>query len=104
MTDERVERRLVAVLAADVAGYSRLMGTDEESMLARLEAVSGLDDPASIGSYSTGDRMLVEFASAVNAVRGAVEVQNGMAEQCRPAAGSKDRVPDWHSCRRHPHR
>jgi adenylate cyclase len=87
LTDERVERRLVAVLAADVAGYSRLMGTDEESTLARLKAVrKALVDPA-IASHrgrivkTTGDGMLVEFASAVDAVRGAVEVQNGMAEQ-----------------------
>ena len=87
LTDERVERRLVAVLAADVAGYSRLMGTDEESTLARLKAVrKALVDPA-IASHrgrivkTIGDGMLVEFASAVDAVRGAVEVQNGMAEQ-----------------------
>jgi adenylate cyclase len=87
LTDERVERRLVAVLAADVAGYSCLMGTDEESTLARLKAVrNALVDPA-IASHrgrivkTTGDGMLVEFASAVDAVRGAVEVQNGMAEQ-----------------------
>jgi adenylate cyclase len=84
---EQVERRLAAVLAADVAGYSRLMGTDEEGTLARLKAVrKALVDPA-IASHrgrivkTTGDGMLVEFASAVDAVRGAVEVQRGMAEQ-----------------------
>src|SRR3954454_24802210 len=82
-----VERRLAAVLAADVAGYSRLMGIDEEGTLARLKAVrKALVDPA-IASHrgrivkTTGDGMLVEFASAVDAVRGAVEVQRGMAEQ-----------------------
>ena len=87
MTGERVERRLAAVLAADVAGYSRLMGIDEEGTLARLKAVrKGLIDPA-IASHrgrivkTTGDGMLIEFASAVDAVRSAVEVQRRMAEQ-----------------------
>ncbi|MDI1262890.1 MAG: adenylate/guanylate cyclase domain-containing protein [bacterium] len=87
MTAERVERRLAAVLAADVAGYSRLMGTDEEGTLARLKAVrKALVDPT-ITSHrgrivkTTGDGMLVEFASVVDAVRSAVEVQRSMAEQ-----------------------
>ena len=87
MAGDRVERRLAAVLAADVAGYSRLMGADEEGTLARLKAVrKALVDPA-IASHrgrivkTTGDGMLVEFASAVDAVRCAVEVQRGMAEQ-----------------------
>ena len=87
MTAERVERRLAAVLAADVAGYSRLMGGDEEGTLARLKAVrKAFFDPA-IASHrgrivkTTGDGMLVEFASAVDAVRGAVEAQRAMAEQ-----------------------
>jgi TolB-like protein/class 3 adenylate cyclase len=87
LTDERVERRLAAVLAADVAGYSRLMGANEEGTLARLKAVrKHLVDPT-IAKHrgrivkTTGDGMLVEFASAVDAVRGAVEVQHGMAEQ-----------------------
>jgi TolB-like protein len=87
LTGERVERRLAAVLAADVAGYSRLMGIDEEGTLARLKAVrKTLVDPL-IASHrgrivkTTGDGMLVEFASAVDAVRGAVEVQRTMAKQ-----------------------
>jgi TolB-like protein/class 3 adenylate cyclase len=87
LTAERVERRLAAVLAADVAGYSRLMGADEEGTLARLKAVrKALVNPA-IASHrgrivkTTGDGMLIEFASAVDAVRGAVEVQRRMAEQ-----------------------
>ncbi len=87
MTMERVERRLAAVLAADVAGYSRLMGVDEEGTLARLKAVrKALVDPT-IASHrgrivkTTGDGMLVEFASAVDAVRSAVEVQRSMADQ-----------------------
>jgi adenylate cyclase len=87
LTTERVERRLAAVLAADVAGYSRLMGGDEEGTLARLKAVrKALVDPT-IAEHrgrivkTTGDGMLVEFASAVDAVRGAVEIQNRMADQ-----------------------
>src|SRR5205085_8276351 len=87
LTAERVERRLAAVLAADVAGYSRLMGVNEEGTLARLKAVrKTLVDPT-IANHrgrivkTTGDGMLVEFASAVDAVRGALEVQRAMAEQ-----------------------
>lgn len=82
-----MERRLAAVLAADVAGYSRLMGADEEGTLARLKAVrKTIFDPA-IASHrghivkTTGDGMLIEFASAVDAVRSAVEIQRSMAEQ-----------------------
>jgi TolB-like protein/class 3 adenylate cyclase len=87
LSDERVERRLAAILAADVAGYSRLMGADEEGTLARLKAVrKALVDPA-IASHrgrvvkTTGDGMLVEFASAVDAARCAVEVQRGITCQ-----------------------
>jgi adenylate cyclase len=87
LATEFVERRLAAVLAADVAGYSRLMGIDEEGTLARLKAVrKTFVDPA-IASHrgrivkTTGDGMLIEFASAVDAVRSAVEVQRRMAEQ-----------------------
>ena len=81
MAGDRVKRRLAAVLAADVAGYSRLMGSDEEGTLARLKAFrKSLVDPA-IASHrgrivkTTGDGMLVEFASVVDAVRCPVEVQ-----------------------------
>jgi len=87
LSEERVERRLAAVLAADVAGYSRLMGADEEDTLARLKAFRrSLVDPA-IAAHrgrivkTTGDGMLVEFASAVDAARAAVEVQRSMAGQ-----------------------
>jgi TolB-like protein/class 3 adenylate cyclase/Tfp pilus assembly protein PilF len=87
LAGERVERRLAAVLAADVAGYSRLMGLDEEGTLAQLKAVrKALVDPI-IAVHrgrivkTTGDGMLVEFASAVDAVRCAIEVQHDMAGQ-----------------------
>jgi adenylate cyclase len=87
LTTERLERRLAAVLAADVAGYSRLMGRDEERTHADLKALrKTLVDPQ-ITSHrgrivkNTGDGVLVEFASAVDAVRSAVEIQRSMAEQ-----------------------
>src|SRR5499433_2596121 len=79
------ERRVAAILAADVAGYSRLMGADEEGTLAALRAVRReLGDPK-IAEHrgrivkTTGDGLLVEFASVVDAVRCAVEVQREMA-------------------------
>jgi adenylate cyclase len=87
LAGEPVERRLAAVLAADVAGYSRLMGRDEERTLANLKSFrKTLVDPA-IAAHrgrivkTTGDGMLVEFASAVDAARCAVEVQRSMAVQ-----------------------
>ena len=87
MTGERVERRLAAILAADIAGYSRLMGADEEGTLARLKAIrKSLIDPT-IAAHrgrivkTTGDGLLVEFASAVEAARCAVDVQRGIAAQ-----------------------
>jgi adenylate cyclase len=87
LTAERVERRLTAILAADVAGYSRLMGLDEEGTHARLkEHRRSLIDPK-IGEHrgriikTTGDGMLVEFASVVDAVRCAVEVQREMLQR-----------------------
>ena len=86
MPAERVERRLAAIVMADVAGYSRLMGADEERTLAQLKAVRlTLVDPK-IAEYrgrivkTTGDGLLVEFASVVNALRCAVEVQRAMAD------------------------
>src|SRR5215470_2974881 len=84
MSEGRVERRLAAILAVDVAGYSRLMGKDEEGTLAALRAVRReLGDPK-IAEHrgrivkTTGDGLLVEFASVVDAVRCAVELQRGM--------------------------
>ena len=111
MTAARVERRLAAILAADVAGYSRLMGADEEGTLGRLKAFrKTLVDPK-IAEYrgrivkTTGDGMLVEFGSAVDAVRCAVEVQRAMgAQQCRRPPGQAHRTPHRHPCRRHHHR
>jgi adenylate cyclase len=87
LTSEQVERRLAAILAADVAGSCRLIGIDEEGTLAQLRALrKTLFDPR-ISDHrgrivkNTGDGALVEFASVVDAVRCAVEIQRGMAEQ-----------------------
>jgi adenylate cyclase len=80
-------RRLAAILAADVVGYSRLMGADEEGTLERLKALRGdLIDPNITKHHdrivkTTGDGMLVEFASVVDAVRCAAEVQQAMPER-----------------------
>jgi adenylate cyclase len=80
-------RRLAAILAADVAGYSRLMGADEEGTLERLKALRReLVDPKIAAHHgrivkTTGDGLLVEFASVVDAVRCAVEVQQAMPER-----------------------
>jgi len=83
-------RRLAAILAADVAGYSRLMGTDEEGTHERLKAhLAELVHPK-IAEHrgrvvkNTGDGLLAEFASVVDAVRCAVEMQCGMTERNAP--------------------
>ena len=96
MAEPRVERRLAAILAADVAGYSRLMGADEVGTLAALKAHRRvIVDPAIAQHHgrivkTTGDGMLVEFASAVDAVTCAVAVQEKMAE--RTAEGTGPRI------------
>src|SRR6266404_5015703 len=82
-----VERRLAAILAADVAGYSRLMGADEEGTHERLTAhfreliEPKIEEHRGRTVKNTGDGLLAEFASVVDAVRCAVEVQRGMAER-----------------------
>ena len=87
LATERVERRLAAILAADVAGYSRLMGADEEGTHARLRAhLRQLVDPK-IREHggrtvkNTGDGLLAEFPSAVNAVRCAAQIQRRMVDR-----------------------
>ena len=85
MAEERVERRLTAILAADVAGYSRLMGADEEGTLAALKTLRREVVDPKIKEHrgrivkTTGDGVLVEFASVVDAVRCAVDIQREMA-------------------------
>src|SRR5215468_11876486 len=84
---DRIERRLAAILAADVAGYSRLTGVDEEGTHVQLQAhLRALVDPK-VAEHrgrvvkNTGDGVLVEFSSVVDAVRCALDVQRGMAER-----------------------
>jgi adenylate cyclase len=84
MAEERVERRLAAILAADVVGYSRLMGANEEATLAEMKRhLRELVDPKITEHRgrivkTTGDGLLIEFTSPVEAVRWAVETQQGM--------------------------
>ena len=86
-SEEHVERRLAAILAADVAGFCRLIGIDEEGTLTRLKALRRtLFDPKIVEHHgrvvkNTGDGAIAEFASVVDAMRCADEVQRGMAEQ-----------------------
>jgi adenylate cyclase len=87
MPEETVERKLVAILAADVVGYSRLVELDEEGTLARLKALRrDVIDPQ-IASHrgrivkTTGDGLLIQFASVVDAVRCAIAVQRTTSER-----------------------
>jgi len=84
------QRRLSAIVSADIAGYSRLMGHDESGTLAALKAMRReVVDPA-IDQHggrivkTTGDGLLLEFPSVVNAVRCAVEVQTGLPPKAVP--------------------
>jgi adenylate cyclase len=87
MVEDRVQRRLAAILAADVVGYSRLMGSDEEGTLAALKASQREVIDPKVSEHrgrivnSPGDSILIEFASAVDAAQCAVEIQNEMAER-----------------------
>ena len=87
MAEERPKRRLAAILASDVVGYSRLMGVNEERTLAQLQAHQRELLEPSISEHrgrivkTTGDGMLVEFASVVDALRCATEIQRGMTER-----------------------
>jgi len=99
MVKTRVERRLAAILAADVAGYSRLIGADEEGTLARFKSIrADLVDPKISEHHgrivkTTGDGLLVEFSSVIDALRCAIEVQAGMTEL--NAAVPSDRRIEW---------
>src|SRR3954471_19503540 len=83
----RTERRLAAILAADIAAYSRLIGADEEGTLARIRSIRAeVIDPA-IAAHrgrlvkTTGDGLLVEFSSVIDALRCAVDIQHQMADR-----------------------
>lgn len=99
MSEKRVQRRLAAILSADVVGYSRLMGIDEAGTLARLKALRGdIIDPM-ISAHAgrmvklMGDGALVEFASAVDAVTCAIEIQKRIREH--HARGSEDNLIEF---------
>jgi adenylate cyclase len=87
MPEERLQRRLSAILAADVVGYSRMMGRDEAGTLARLKSLRAEFLHPKVAEYggrivkTTGDGTLIEFGSAVDAVSHAVDVQRGMTER-----------------------
>ena len=87
VAEERIQRRLAAIVAVDVVGYSRLMGQDEEGTLARLKTLRAeLIDPSRQTHNgrifkTTGDGIMIEFPSAVDAVDHAVNVQRGMAKR-----------------------
>jgi adenylate cyclase len=93
----RTERRLAAILAADVAGYSRLIGADEEGTLNRLTSIRVEVIDPKIAEHrgrlvkTTGDGLLVEFASVVDALRCAVEVQQAVAGR-NAGTGVADRI------------
>src|SRR6266436_5858275 len=90
-----MERRLTAILAADVVGYSRLMGTNEAGTLAALKALQTDFIDGKIAEHhgrivkQTGDGMLVEFPSVVNAVACATEVQRGMRDRNADVPGDR---------------
>src|SRR5713101_1724039 len=87
MASDQTKRKLAAILAADIAGYSRLMGADEEGTLARLKLLRReLIDPKNKQHHgrivrTTGDGILIEFPSVVDAIRCAIEDQQGMVER-----------------------
>lgn len=87
MAEESVQRRLAAIVAADVVGYARLIGADEEGTLAALKSLRRELIDSKVAQYhgrvvkTTGDGALIEFASVVDAVRCAVDVQRGAAER-----------------------
>src|SRR5258708_38997819 len=95
MKEDDIERRLAAILAADIAGYSRLMGNDEVGTLRALKAHRReLVDPAIAGHHgrivkTTGDGMLVEFRSIVDAVACALAVQRGMVGRNATVSGDR---------------
>jgi len=90
MAETRVERRLAAIFAGDIVGYSRLMGADEEGTLLRLNKHRREFLEPKIAEHRgrivkrTGDGILIEFASAVDAARCAMEIQHGMIERNAP--------------------
>ena len=105
-----MQRRLAAILAADVVGYSRLMGADEMGTLTALKSHrrelvdSGISEHHGRIVKTTGDGMLVEFASVVDAVGCAVAIQRKMVSRnCRNSRRKTNRIPDRNQRRRYHH-
>jgi adenylate cyclase len=103
-----MERRLAAVVAIDVVGYSRLMGQDEAGTLAAVGALRrGIIEPAIAARAgrlvkAMGDGFLLEFPSAVEAVECAAEVQQSVSElESQSKMGASHRAAGWHQRRRH---
>ena len=95
-------RKLAAIFSTDVAGYSRLMGDDEEATIRTLTTSRALISSL-IQQYrgrvvdAPGDNLLAEFASVVDAVRCAVEIQQQLqTEECRVTGPSADAISDWY--------
>src|SRR5262245_23869380 len=92
MAEERVQRRLAAILAADVVGYSKLMGADEEGTFARLRTQQRTLLNPIVETHkgrifkTTGDGMLVEFGSAVDSLRCALDIQRCMGRHSADAS------------------
>jgi adenylate cyclase len=105
MTLPRIERRLAAILAADVAGYSRLMGADEVGTLTELKTHRRERIDPAIARHNgrivktTGDGLLAEFASVVDAVGCAVAIQRHPGVQRAHPRGPADRPARRHQCR-----
>lgn len=99
-------RRLAAIVVVDVAGYSRMMAEDEEGTLAVLKAHRNETDPIVLNHggrivKGTGDGLLIEFPSAVEAVQAAIDAQRLMAERNAVLpSGMPDGIPDRHQPRR----
>ena len=95
MASEHGQRKIAAILAADVVGFSRLTGVDEDRTLARLRALrSDVIDPTIAVHHGrvvkrTGDGLIIEFRSVVDAVRCAIEVQSAMSERNAGVASDK---------------
>jgi adenylate cyclase len=95
MAQQRVQRRLAAIIAADIVGYSRLMGSDEEGTLAALKACRREVLHPRVSEHrgrivnAPGDSVLIEFASAVDAVQCALEIQKDMAERNSALPGDR---------------
>ena len=92
MVEKRLQRRLAAILAADVVGYSRMMEADETGTLARLQALRREVIDPTIAAHSgrmvklMGDGALVEFASAVDAITCALEIQKSVRDRDAPGS------------------